>query len=226
MTENLPILPTKIFDNFLTNEEIAIINAEITATPKFHTPIIKDGVIERVMQHIEFDDPRFKRTTEIIRPKMKEAFGPELYIGVCNVLNAFVPYRLHTDGIYGEFGVDQENYAAYTCVLPLDDYDSKTFIFNETYDKSKMIHDYVRDNNAQPNPDITPELMEKHFTHEDITYMQYVSIETVFPWKKGSLLVASRYKFHTSDDFSSHGIPMKRAIIMWTAYPKTFNVNT
>ena len=35
MTENLPILPTKIFDNFLTNEEIAIINAEITATPKF-----------------------------------------------------------------------------------------------------------------------------------------------------------------------------------------------
>jgi hypothetical protein len=221
MIKNPTIVPTKVIDNFLTNEEINIINAEIEATPECRNSIIVDGVTERIMENQDFNNPAFAKTKYIIETKMKDTFGDDLYIGVCNVLNAFVPYRTHTDGIFSEFGISDTHYGAYTCVLPLDNYNSNTFIFNEYYDKSKLISDYVRDTGAGPQSDITPEIMKKYFTHEDISYMKYMSIETIFPWKKGSLLAASRYKFHTSDDFPTHGVPMKRAIIMWTAYPLT-----
>ena len=206
MIKNPLIVPTKVIDNFLTDEEIDIINIEIKSAPEYHNPVVVDGVTERIMEHLNFDDPKFAKSKAILESKMKATFGDELYVGVYNVLNAFVPYRCHTDGLFNQFGISDTHYGAYTCVIPLDNYDSTTIIFNEYYDKSKLISDYVTDTGAQPKTDITPEIMEKYFTHEHISYLQYMSIETIFPWKKGSLLAASRYKFHTSDDFPSHGV--------------------
>lgn len=218
---NNPIVPTQIIDNFLTDEEIDIINEEIAAHPEGHAPVIVEGVTERVIESIFFADYDFRlpKSTEIIKRKMAKQFGEDLHISTCTVLNAYDPYKMHTDGIYGEFGIDESNYAAWTCVLPLDNYDSHTIVFDQSYEHTKIISDWIRDTNAQPIDIIDDETYQKYFTHEMREFMRYVSIETIFPWKKGSLLVASRYKFHTSDNFIANGITCKRGIIMWTTLP-------
>ena len=216
-----PVVPTKIIENFLSDDDIDIINNEINDNPNCRGPIVINGKTERIMESIFADttDSYLPKSSELIKTRMSDKFGPDLYIGVCNVLNAIDPYKTHTDGIYGQYGIDQGHFGAYTCVLPLDTYDSHTIIFDQSYEKTKIPDDWIRDSNAQPLDAIDDETYEKYFTHERRELMRYFSIETVFPWKKGDLLVASRYKFHTSDDFKSRGIPVKRAIIMWTALP-------
>ena len=220
MTKEIPIVPTQVIENFLTDEEIDIINGELNETPDAHNPVVVDGVTERVMESIFWKD-KLPKSEKIIREKMKAQFGEDLYVGIADVLRAYVPYGVHTDGIFGEYGIDDNHYGAYTCVLPLDNYNSSTIVFDQYYHKTKLIYDWIRDTNAQPIDKIDEETYKKYFSHivEYTDFFRYISIETFFPWKKGSLLAASRYKFHTSDNFLANGITEKRAIIMWTALP-------
>lgn len=217
----LPVVPTQIIENFLSDEDIDIINSEINDNPQACNPIIINGKTERIMESIFADTTDFylPKSTELMKKRMADKFGDDLYIGVCNVLRAFDPYQTHTDGIYGNFGIDDNHFGAYTCVLPLADYNSNTIIFDQMYEKTKIPDDWIRDTNAQPIDAIDDETYEKYFSHEKRDLMRYFSIETIFPWKKGNMLVASRYKFHTSDNFLANGLTEKRAIIMWTALP-------
>lgn len=220
---NDPIVPTKIIDNFLTDEEVEIIKAELSENPESRNVIKTEGMTERVAtENIFFDNDNFtlEKSAKIIKSKMIEHFGAELHIATCDVLNAYDPYKIHTDGVYGEYGIDERNYGAYTCVLPLDDYDSHTIIFDQSYEKTKAIWDWINETDAKVIDSIDDQAYQKYFSHERREVMRYVSVETVFPWKKGSLLVASRYKFHTSDNFIANGIMFKRGIIMWTTLPR------
>lgn len=227
MTKEAPIVPTKIIENFLTDEEIDIINAEINASPDAHNPIVINGVTERVMESIFWrsKEPPYQsklpKSEKIIRDKMKVLFGEDLHIAIADVLRAYVPYGIHTDGVLGEYGIDENFYGAWTCVVPLDNYDSNTIIFDQHYDKTKLIYDWINEKNPEVLDVIDDETYKKYFTHmhEYTDFFKYISIEIVFPWKKGSMLAASRYKFHTSDNFIANGITQKRGIIMWTSFP-------
>ena len=51
-----------------------------------------------------------------------------------------------------------------------------------------------------------------------ISQIDKISIETIFPWKKGSLLIFDRGKLHCSDNFLANGLPSKRGFVIWTEY--------
>ena len=161
-------------------------------------------------------NPNYVEETKLFREKLDKHFDPRLKVGEFHILEARYPYKAHTDGVKGEYLLDDEHYGAWTLVIPLETVDSHTILFHQHSYDSKMIAPFIAQNpklNA-----IDDDTYQKYFTHEVRDTMDYFSIEEIFPWKKGSCFAMSRYKWHTSDNFYPKGI-IKRALIAWTVMP-------
>lgn len=214
---NPPLVPTRIIDNFLTEEEADEIVAFMDSRPEetLGKSYYMDNQVESIITNLTINS----NLSEKIKLKMHGVFGPDLNIAEMHGLLAVIPYRMHTDGIYGEYGIDDLNYGAYTVVIPLETCNSHTIIFDQYYAKTKGIQDWISEFNPPVLNKITEEEIEKYFTNEVPQHLKYLSIETIFPFKKGSLLAASRYKFHCSDNFHKNGVQTKKALIMWCSLP-------
>ena len=68
-------------------------------------------------------------------------------------------------------------------------------------------------------PRIDQATVDKYFSHISREFLDYLTIQAVFPWVKGTLFASSRQRFHTSDNFLANGLTYKRAILAWTAMP-------
>jgi hypothetical protein len=214
---NPPIVDTRVIDNFLSIEEVKFILHEASTTdPNDIGETYFGNELECKITSI-LDNPSMKNSELFLKEKMYKEFGDDLVIGGIHILESHTPYRTHIDGIYGEYGIDDDHYGAYTVVIPLETVDSNTVIFNEWYTNSKNIDEYIQ--TSDPIDSIDDETYEKYLSYEVREKMRYLSIETVFPWKIGSLLATSRYKWHCSDNYLKNGIASKTAVIMWCALP-------
>jgi hypothetical protein len=100
----------------------------------------------------------------------------------------------------------------------LFDVDSHTIVFNEQ-DEVKVPEAYFKKTTPFDKHTINQETYQKYFSHVPYDSFRWLSIEDIFKWEKGSLFAASRFKFHTSDNFLANGVKNKRAIIAWTSVP-------
>lgn len=152
--------------------------------------------------------------------KVRERFGQEIQCWNWHILNAFKPYGVHSDS-YDELDpegtkIHEDQDFAWTFLIPLDDYDAHTFVFNEWSDFVKAPSVWAKRTGAQPKYEIDDEMYKKHFTHEKREVIDYFSIDTQFNWKKGNLLAMSRHSFHSSCNFPANGLFEKRALIGWS----------
>jgi hypothetical protein len=212
------IVETKIIDDFLTEAEISALNDEFTKVEK-QRPIVfynQEGSLYTKTYGLSKYDPWY---TNIIRPKLDMHFGKDLEIFDPHILNSYYPYGMHTDGL--KSGADNvTRYSAWTFVIPLDDYDSYTILFNEYDTTTKLVDQYVKNNpTAKIQNQLSDEFLETHLSHEDPNLMKYFTLESMYKWKKCSCFAASRYKFHGSDFYLKNGVTMKRGIIMWGTLP-------
>jgi len=225
--ETFPIVPTKIIDNFFTDDEIDFIKSFVDNFPERnhgHTgtePGFPADFIERRI-FVFNDVPEYEIVNDLMISRIKQHFHPQLIIGNIQILTAFLPYRAHGDAIFGEYGWNDDTYAAWTLIIPLGDYESNTILFNETSFKTKIVPEYIKD--KEPIDKIDQETYEKYFTLESPVSMRYFSIDQVYKWKKAQCFAASRYKFHGSDNFMKKGLPYKQALVVWTALPKSINI--
>lgn len=223
----LPIVDTKVVENFFTDEEVDMILQEYHNANRVsrENPFYRDGVLQNYTQGIiAIDNGRqvhvrqFARTAELLKARLAMHFGDDINIGTAHVLRSYQPYKCHTDGEDGQAKIDAQHYGAYTFVIPLETVDSYTIVFNEYFDKGKLLDEWFLENPDMPKKDvITDEIYEKHLSAEYREYMRYLSIDTIFPWKKGSCLGMSRYKFHGSDNFPTR-MESKLGIIVWTVF--------
>ena len=144
-----------------------------------------------------------------------------------HLLNSYLPYGMHTDAFDDndpnahlhsqregmEFG--------YTFLIPLSDYNSHTIVFNEHAEYTKTFQTWKVKENAQPKYLIDDETYNNLLTHHSKEQVSYFSLDTVFKWKKGDLLVMPRAAFHCSDNFLQNNLFEKRALIGWSYIPKT-----
>lgn len=223
----LPIVDTHTINNFLTEEEVQVILDEYKVAVEAYgnAPFYRDGILQNYTNGIIYPVnnvskyvPEYRKSIVILESKIKKHFGPDIVIGTCHILQSFQPYKCHTDAEYGQAGVNDKHYGAYTFVIPLETVDSYTIVFNETFDKGKLIDEWLQENPNRPKKNtITDEIYNKHLSAEYREYMRYLSIDTIFPWTKGACLAMSRYKFHGSDNFPLK-IPSKLGIICWTVF--------
>ena len=218
-----------IIDNFLTDDEI---NQFIEASQHKNIYYVHDVSMGPIIkQHNISDDPTtahywifsdfytnpsWRHLVDIIQPKLEQHFG-KLYASHIHVLDSRFPYGIHNDAEQANLELAPE--PAWTLIIPLEDYDSKTYVFNER-GTNKDPWGWVHANNIQSNetPGVdydTWKLDFEPFTGYDI--LDYLTVETTFQWKKGSCFAADRYKYHCSDNYYNRGIKGKRAIIIWTS---------
>lgn len=162
----------------------------------------------------------FDKINQFINKKIKNLHGEAIECENWHILNAFMPYTIHSDS-FDELNSSAtelpDNYTyAWTYLIPLNDYDTNTIVFNETSNFSKDPKVWIDRLNKQPINSITNEEYEKYLSHEVKEYVSYYSIDKIFPWRKGDLLAMSRHAFHASDNFVAKGLVEKRALIGWS----------
>ena len=213
---------SKIIDNFLSDTEIDTIESMVMAVKANQVSDPgPDGKIAKTGDYYVFDyyDPNFSKVVEILAPKFQEAFGQDLFFEQIHIFDCVDPYRVHSDVASGWKKSTEPTVPAWTLIIPLDTYDSHTIVFKEG-SIVKDPHEYTKDVPPYANPTIDAAIIEQYFSHIPGNLFDWLTIEDIFKWKKGSMFAAARFKFHTSDNFLANGITSKRALIAWTRVPE------
>ena len=212
---------SKIIDNFLSDAEIDTIESMVMAVkPHENFNPTPSGEIVKSGDYYVFDyyDSHFAKVVEILAPKFQEAFGQDLFFEQIHIFDCVDPYRVHSDVASGWKKSPEPTVPAWTLIIPLDTYDSHTIVFKEG-SIVKEPHEYTKDVPPYANPTIDAATRQQYFSHIPGNVFDWLTIEDIFKWKKGSMFAAARFKFHTSDNFLANGIPGKRALIAWTRVP-------
>ena len=217
----MKLVETKTLDDFFTVDELNYISALPDKYPEYTgfitgtEPGLPAGTVEREI--FSFESDTFNDVKDILRSKIDNHFGTHVSFGGSHILKSYVPYRAHTDAVYGEYGIDENHYGAWTLIIPLDDYDSNTILFNEYSYDTKFLPEYIK--GKEPTYKIGFDLRQQYLSHETPNNLNHLSIETIFPWQKNKCFAMSRYKFHGSDNYKKRGLNFKRAVIVWTSCP-------
>jgi len=217
-------MKTTVIENFLTEDEIFEI--ERTFRLRYDTVLWKESTEVDNVAHSLYWYPGASYKEELsnyLNNKIETYFSSN----VCDnwhILNAYTPYGIHTDSLDDEVEADThslpEDYKfGWTFLIPLNDYDTNTIVFNERSDKMKVSSKWISREQRNPQYLITDSEHEKYLTHQSKELVNYFSIDTIFPWKKGNLLAMPRSSFHCSDNFLNKKIIEKRAIIGWSTIP-------
>ena len=74
-----------------------------------------------------YDDPKWSHLVDIIQPKLEKTFGNGIYASHIHLLDSHFPYGLHNDAEQSNMKIAP--HPAWTLIVPLDDYDSTTYVF-------------------------------------------------------------------------------------------------
>ena len=229
------VYQSKIIDNFLSDSELAEFEKAAKSDNIYYVkdvsmaPLAKKLFNQDEEEHVTahyhifasfYDNPAWAHLVDILQPKLEEAFGNNIFASHIHVLESHFPYGLHNDAEQPNMIIAPD--PAWTLIIPLDDYPSKTYVFNERSgfkDPCQWANHY----NISPTEYncVDDETFSRDFApiaEPDI--LKYLTVESTFQWKKGSCFAADRYRYHCSDNFYNHGISHKRAIIMWTSVKK------
>lgn len=216
-------IDTRVIKNFLSNEEIEIIEKHVMATDDVYhnyNPGKKPGedVFSGTYYIFQYYDEKNKLVKDILQPKLEQVFGPQLEIQQIHIFDCFDPYNVHSDVDSGGNIRPTAPNPAWTLIIPLFEVDSHTIVFKEG-SSIKQPQPYMAEHPAYNEPTIDKETHLKYFSHIPYHWFNWLTIEEIFSWHKGDLFAADRFKFHTSDNFLANGVKNKRALIAWTSLP-------
>jgi len=213
---------SKVIPGFLSDQELALIEQVVEANRSDATTYYDtthDSGHSAVTHSIHLNHPLYSDVANILVPKFQQHFGQNIGLDVAHILNAYVPYGIHTDVMSAGFDPNGTRSAAWTFIVPLDNYDSNTVVFEQQHETIKTLDAWVDQLQPEPHP-IDDAFHQQYLTHVDRLDLQWLTPEAVFPWRQGDLFAADRRKFHTSDNFPARGVECKRAIVIWSSVPK------
>jgi hypothetical protein len=212
-------IKTVTVEKFLSNKEIELIEnimktteIEVNNSGKEHGNHMADYFYVKLYNH----QPH-KEIADLLIPRIKNLLHADVYIDDCHIMESFIPYIPHSDLLTP---VPPDGYReAWTIIIPLDDYNSSTFIFEEECPWTKSVIEWAKTDKIIPKNAISDHMYNTYFTHSDKEQYKYLTIHDIFPWRKGWLNATSRARFHTSDNYKGKGLQGKRGIVMWTSLP-------
>ena len=146
---------------------------------------------------------------------IKKIIGPNLpanaTVTQSHILESFYPYEIHTDVKHASDKLRSQ----YTIIIPLDDYNSETVVFNEYNEKTNELKEFKETFSGSCELKIPVDTCLK-LTHLHPTDLKYLSLKETFKWSKGSLFAFDRRYYHCSDNYLKSGETSKRAILLWT----------
>lgn len=101
-----------------------------------------------------------------------------------------------------------------TIIIPLDTYESGTAVFEQTLDYNQTALDIINFPLLHQT-----EHVPKLFQHLGLEHIRRLTLEELFFWNKGSMLIFDRKKVHCSTMFPE-GMTNKKALVIWTQLKK------
>lgn len=168
-----------------------------------------DGKTYTRQHEWNYYDDAAKCIREILDPHLPQGTT----ISHSHILESLYPFELHTDVNHSK---DKDyNIPKYTVIIPLDDYKSTTFVFNEYNESGNDFEDFKSEYTGELKLRIPKEKVLT-LTHLHPKDLMYLSIKETFEWTKGSLFAFDRKYYHCSDNYLKAGEKSKRAILLWT----------
>jgi protein-L-isoaspartate O-methyltransferase len=226
-------LQTQVIKKFLSDKEIFEIEKIFRQSADTVIHIEKMGVElgnEKGMTHHEarshywYPGPSsYDKISKILSDKLSNHFSRQILCNDWHILNSFQPYDVHADGF--DLNNPKTHLAegweyAYTFLIPLDNYNASTIIFDQESYTYKGSGNWIENDKPEILDVIDDETYNKYFTHVNKDVIRHLSIDTIYDWEKGDLLVASRHSLHASDNYLDNSILEKRALISWSIKPK------
>lgn len=202
------MIETQVIENFLTNEEVDFINSVLTL-----------DVMQSLGRTVQRESSTYysvtKEIEDLLLNKIEKLPNEKLFI---RVLDCYNPAGSHSDTSPGAVSEDQYQPTRFarTLIIPMGDYDSNTIVFDQNLPLGENALEYISTLSSFSPSKIDQATYDKHLTHLPYYHKDKLSIDAIFPWKKGSLLMFDRNRLHCSDNFLARGLTSKRGFVIWT----------
>ena len=202
------MIETQTIENFLTNEEVDYINSVLTLE-------VMQSLGKTVQRESSIYYSVTEEITDLLLSKIEKLPNEKLFI---RVLDCYDPAGSHSDTSPGAATGNQYQPTKFarTLIIPMGDYDSNTIVFEQNLPLGENALEYIKTLPSLSPPLIDETTYDEYLTHLPHYHKNKLSIETIFPWKKGSLLIFDRNRLHCSDNFLARGLTSKRGFVIWT----------
>jgi len=218
------MLPTRIIPDFLSVDELDLINS-LTQQHGARTEVgSKDNPEMHHAMILSFflDKSEFEPVRDILMPKLRQEFGSDLELDdSTHILESYSPYGIHSDVMTAGFELDNPRQAAWTFIIPMADYESHTLVFDQGFAEYKHPQQAIDAGVLLPHGQtVPPDLHQDYLSHCDPNHLNYLTVEEIFKWRRGWLFAMDRQRFHVSDNYPKNGIDQKRGIVCWSTILK------
>ena len=205
------VLPNISVDNFISDEELAILEKLISEDHVFKTLTQKwgknKGQVISEYQHFNYNDN--VKIKEILENKFKKYFDRNFHMRIGYLLNSINPFGIHNDCD----AVTPGYVSTYTIIIPLDTYKSSTIIFNEYQEEDSNFDLFVSNYNGDLSLKMEPKFCAKNLSHISPDQLIYLTLNEVFYWNKGSMFAFDSRRFHSGDNHIKNGVSNKRGLV-------------
>jgi hypothetical protein len=181
---------------------------------------------ELIAKWTDIDFDQLPDLQQLLLPKLTQALGSQPIIQDVHILESYIPYMVHNDTM----SVRGLNHSVkdhlkhleleYTIIIPVENYDSCTVVFNEVFDNNNSFSEFKKNHNKDLTVNIDKQVILKRLTHLHPTDFKYLTLKSMHEWDQGSMFAVDCRYFHCSDNFSKRGVSSKTAIIIRTLRPK------
>lgn len=105
-----------------------------------------------------------------------------------------------------------------TYIVPIEECDPdsiSTIVFNETQTLTETNDEFFKNAPITNNP-VTAEFYHSHLRHIPENYIDKLSVETVFPYVLGDIMVFDSAKVHCSNYYRTYDVVKKRGLVIWS----------
>lgn len=217
----MSILPTVNVENIFTSDELDVVSQHVQRvgnlvvdTSSAYDDSGRGGrSLGNVIAHnIYWDYHDCPEIEKVLGPTLEKLLQRKLIVTRAHILEAKIPYLIHTDFIHENQGRTPE----YTVIIPLETYDSMTVCFNEWADGYNDFELFKQNYSEEVKLKMDPKFCARRLSHLHPKDLMYLTLHDTFTWTKGSVFAMDRRYFHCSDNFPRHGLDQKRAIVLWT----------
>jgi len=205
-----------IAENFLTDEEFKELTGYIVDNPTWH--LFWEGGSALANVNPEF--PNYDKIMALTVDKIKAQHG-DFLIDNMFIRRAVNSLPLHTDHVYNW----PDRVPSFTYVIPLaverngqfsNDWSNVSTVMFEQYQYRRAYGAEIFDVELKTNKPFD-EAEYEHVSQHTVDALDGLSLETVFPWKPGSMITMDAYRLHCSNNWSQFGIDAKWGLIIQTA---------
>ncbi len=214
------MIPTISHTQLLTHEQIdrlvdAVTSISLPLEYFDNAGVWKDqGLMANIIEW-KYHDSKNQHIRDILDPVLSSYLG-EFVVDKSHILDAKLPWDIHND--YESVCSELPNKPQAVVVIPIEDTDSSTIVFHQTAPYSDF--QKYRANNPPLKECVKKSEWDQYLSHCWEKDRFWLTIDTVFNWRKGSVCILDRQTFHASDSFHQR-IGNKRAIILFTCYPES-----